>query len=230
MKKYRFAFVLFSCLLGACSTTTYSVNDVDSITPNVVDLYRVQLAVKDFKVIQPVFAQTSVTLNDELSDMTDSTSIKNLKYDAKSGDGEKLHKTAMSGSFIIHRRLLDEAFKLGADDAINIHIEYEQHCRQQSVVESTETHFNAKAFLNVVSALTSVAGAVTTASGGNATAQHTLSTTAQQTANVAKQAPSDISSTSKSESSKMVCTLTLYGNALAIKYTDAIVPTLSVAR
>lgn len=187
----------------------------------------VQTAVKDFKVIQPVFAQTTLNETEELTDYDESSNISNADaYDAKSGEAEKLRKVARSGSKIIERRLYDEAFKVGADAIVNIHIETEKYCHEQSVIDEKETQFNAQAMLKVMSSLAGVAGGIAGASGADPVALSALSTSSSSASQLSGIAPNS-QSIVKNESKKEVCTITIYGNALAIKYTDAIVPVCS---
>ncbi len=227
--KYRIilALLAFSATTLGCSTTKYSVLNEERIDLETNTTQVVQTAVKDFKVIQPVFAQTTLNETEELTDYDESSNVSNADaYDAKSGEAEKLRKVARSGSKIIERRLYDEAFKVGADAIVNIHIETEKYCHEQSVIDEKETQFNAQAMLKVMSSLAGVAGGIAGASGADPVALSALSTSSSSASQLSGIAPNS-QSIVKNESKKEVCTITIYGNALAIKYTDAIVPVCS---
>lgn len=232
--KYRIilALLAFSATTLGCSTTKYEVRDEERIDLETNTTQVVQTAVKDFKVIQPVFAQTTLNETEDLTDYDESSNVSNASkkkspgYDAKSGEAEKLRKVARSGSKIIERRLYDEAFKVGADAIVNIHIETEKYCHEQSVIDEKETQFNAQAMLKVMSSLAGVAGGIAGASGADPVALSALSTSSSSASQLSGIAPNS-QSIVKNESKKEVCTITIYGNALAIKYTDAIVPVCS---
>ena len=217
MKKCLFTVLsLLSCLSVIGCTTHYAVNDIESIRPLTVDINTIKIPMKDFNVIQPVFAQTTVNVTHEVSEISSGSSLSNQNYNTASGESENLRKVSTSGSYIIARRLLDEAFKVGADATANVHIEYELYCHEQSTSEITESEFDAQALLAVASGVVNVAGTAAGSAGTMTAASHTES--------ASKIAPK-IKTQSSSFEGKTICTLTIYGNALAIKYTDAIIPT-----
>jgi hypothetical protein len=245
MKKLLFCALL--ALTTGCTTTSYTVEDIETITPGFTAINLIPIATKDFVIVQPVYAQTTVDISDDIDGYTESTSVsgttkdfygkvedrkgnvhtKGREYSGKAGEGERLRIFSTSGSHIIHRRLLDEAIKAGAHAIHNVHIESEIYCHKQAVTETKESHFDAQALLTAVSAVSSVAGNITAAAGGNATSQKVLNQTTSNAETLAQNAPSDIGTKETSEKSKLVCTKTYYGDALAIRYTDAIVPVYS---
>lgn len=187
MKK-QLALVLCTALLSSGCAQTYTAENLRTFNHETYDANRVPLAVKDFKVVQPVFAQSTVTLSDQLSH--------ELLQNENSNNQVTLRKLSTSGSYIIHRRLLDEAFKAGADAIADIHIEYERYCQRQS--EAPNATFKIRP-----------------QESQNQKANIVLYDLAPLDELAPIIDPSN-------RTYKLACEIQLYGSALAIKYTDAV--------
>lgn len=137
-------------LFSGCAKS-YIQKDIEDITLTTTMEYKVETAMKDFVVVKPVFAQTTLNKTEMLSEKTDSSDVTGSGYSSSSSDHEKLLKIASSGSRIVKRRLLDEAYQASGDAIVNVLIEKEEYCHEESIEEEEESNFDVAALLSVAS-------------------------------------------------------------------------------
>ena len=222
MKNLVFLWLL--ALLTSCSSaTTRYVTDIESIEPQTINLNEIQIAVKDFVVVKPVFATTSVNMNEMLTEEFESGSIRSMGSGVNYSKADSLHKIAMSGSYIIQRKLLDEAFKADADGLANINIEYEKRCHEVTVEEGANIELSDTMTVPVVTSSVSIGEAREQVSvNGHRVSDVNKRVATTNTVVSTKKEDVTFSAASSVNDLEKECILTVYGTALAIKYTNAI--------
>ena len=234
--------LLLMVIASACSSISGGpahdmVYDIQSIEPKSENTRMVDLPVKDFNVVGPVFAQTSIDLSEFQSSEFNSSVYEKGGNSKRYKKARGEHKVVMEGSYLIQRLLIEEAYKKGADAIVNINIEYENSCHLVGVSDNTDvsTSYSKKVLDVDVSGAVSVSGAYNHASQSvTANGHRVADVSATQIAssvlgnqNVEYKTRTETGGSSyvyKFNEEQNNCHLVIYGSALSIKYTNAIVP------
>ena len=231
---------LFSVLASACGgllapPSHDMVYDIQSIEPKTENLRQIEVPMKDFSVVGPVFAQSSINLSEYQTSEYNSSNYSSDGYSKRYKKAKGEHKVMMEGSFLIQRLLLQEAYKKGADAIVNINIEYENSCHKIGVSDNDEysTSYTQKVLDYNVSGNASVGGAYASQYVNGKKVASAGESGASGNANVGfftRTATTSNSVTYKFNEEQNDCHLIIYGSALSIKYTNAIVPTCNDCR
>lgn len=227
---------LFAVLTSACgglfaSTPGHDmVYDIQSIEPKTENLRQVEVPMKDFSVVGPVFAQTSINLSEYQTSEYNSSNYQGDGYSKRYKKAKGEHRVMMEGSFLIQRLLLQEAYKKGADAIVNINIEYENSCHKIGVSDNDEysSSYTHKVLDYNLSGNVSAGSAYSSAAVNGRTIATAETQAASSNANVGfftRNSTTSNSVTYKFNEEQNECHLIVYGSALSIKYTNAIIPT-----
>lgn len=224
---------ILTLLAAGCSSSKHDiVYDIQSIEPKTENLRQVGIPMKDFNAIGPVFAQTSISLSEFQSAEYESSTYDGDRFSRRYRKADGEHRVMMEGSYLIQRQLLQEAYKKGADAIVNINIEYENTCHLVGVSDNIDasTSYTHKVFDYDISGSASetsvqsaayVNGKKVASEAGVASNSNLNLDLSTRTANTSN------SYVYKFKEEHNDCKLIIYGSALSIKYTNAVVPTCS---
>ncbi len=202
------------------------VHDIQSITPQNVDKYHVEVPMKDFVVVQPVFAETSVSMSEFLREKFNSEAYSGDGYSKRFSKAKGIHNKTMDGTYLVERHLLEAAYKAGADAIVNINVEYEEKCHDVGVADNFDYESSSTAIVPELNYSGSVSYSHKERRAGDHKAVAESASQEESASISLKKITTGASVKRTFSENQKDCQMVIYGSALAIKYTNAIVPSV----